>query len=114
MSISEAVEREGGEGMIEVGQVVSWMSQGRGQKKLKKGIVRAIVEPGENLLEKCPEVYITPVSRSRFRRVSSRRRVVIEEPRDGRGGKHYSRFYAPLLSVVERNLKGGEQIDNQS
>jgi len=100
--------------MIQVGQVVSWKSQGRGQKKLKKGIVRAIVEPGENLLEKCPEVYITPVSRSRFRRVSSRRRVVIEEPRDGRGGKHYSRFYAPLLSVVEKNTRGGEQIGNQS
>jgi hypothetical protein len=87
--------------MVEVGQVVSWQTQGRGRKKLKKGIVRAIVEPGENLLQKCPDVRFTPLSRSRFQAVSSKRRVLIEEPRDGRGGRHYSKFYAPSVSVVE-------------
>lgn len=87
----------GGVEMIRVGQVVSWMSR---RKRLKKGIVRAIVEPGENLLEKCPDVRFTPLSRSRFQAVSSQRRVLIEEPRDGRGGRHYSKFYAPSVSTV--------------
>lgn len=95
--------------MIEVGQVVSWSQR----KKLKKGIVRAIVEPGENLLEKCPDVRFTPLSRSRFQAVSSKWRVLIEEPRDGRGGKHYSRFYAPLLTVLEKNLERRKQNGNQ-
>ena len=97
--------------MIRVGQVVSWMSR---RKRLKKGIVRAIVEPGENLLEKCPEVRFASFSRSQFQAVSQVSRVLVEEPRDGRGGRHYSKFYAPLLSVVEKNTRGGEQIGNQS
>jgi hypothetical protein len=86
--------------MLEIGQVVSWLSQGGGRTKPRRGIVRAVIEPGENLLEKCPEVRFTPLGRSRFQAVSSKRRVLIEEPRDGRGGRHYSKFYAPLLSTV--------------
>jgi hypothetical protein len=86
--------------MLEIGQVITWKSQGRGRWKPKKGIVRAIIEPGEDLLQKCPDVRFTPLSRSRFQAVSSKRRVLIEEPRDGRGGRHYSKFYAPLLSTV--------------
>ncbi|MDD2283064.1 MAG: hypothetical protein PHD92_06690, partial [Eubacteriales bacterium] len=70
------------------------------------------VEPGENLLEKCPEIFFTPMSRSRFRNVSRRRRVLIEAPKDGRGGRHYSDFYVPPMSAVEKNIKGGEQSDN--
>ena len=111
---SETIKQEGGEVMIQVGQVVSWQSQGGGHRKLKKGIVRAIVEPGENLLGKCPEILFTPISRSRFRNVSRRRRVLIEVPKDGRGGRHYSDFYAPPMSAVEKNIKRGEQIDNQN
>ena len=87
---------------------------GRRAPETKKGIVRAIVEPGENLLEKCPEILFTPISRSRFRNVSRRRRVLIEVPKDGRGGRHYSDFYAPPMSAVEKNIKRGEQIDNQN
>ncbi len=94
--------------MIEVGQVVSWKSR----RRLKKGIVRAIILPGENLLEKCPEVRFAPFSRSQFQEVSQVHRVLVEESRDGRGGRHYSRFYAPLLSVLEKNLERRKQIGN--
>lgn len=83
--------------MIQVGQIVSWKSRGR----YHDGIVRAIIEPGEDLLKKCPEICFTPLSRSRFRAVSNIRRVLVEEPRDGRGGKHYSRFYAPPAWMVK-------------
>lgn len=96
--------------MIKVDQVVSWKHRGRRHK----GVVCAIVHPGENAFEKYPYLQFTPGARARFQERSDSTRVIIEEPRDGRGGKHYSRFYAPLLSVVERNLKGGEQIGNQA
>lgn len=84
--------------MIQVGQIVAWKARGR----YHEGIVRAIIEPGENIFRKCPEIRHTPYSRSRFRSVSSKHRVLVEVPRDGRGGRHYSQFYAPLMSVVER------------
>ena len=35
--------------MIQVGELVSWETRGGGKKKLKKGIVRAIIEPGREL-----------------------------------------------------------------
>jgi hypothetical protein len=96
--------------VLKTGQVITWINRG----KVKRGIIRAIVKPGENLLEKCPEVRFASFSRSQFQAVSQVSRVLVEEPRDGRGGRHYSKFYAPLLSVVEKNTRGGEQIGNQS
>jgi hypothetical protein len=92
--------------LVQIGQVVSWQSQGGGHTKPRKGIVRAIIEPGENILEKCPEVRFAPLGRSRFRAVSSQRRVLLEEPRDGRGGRHYSKFYAPSVTAVVNSCGG--------
>lgn len=87
--------------MLKVGQVVSWQSQGRGRWKPKKGIVRAVIEPGEKASQVYPELSLTPRSRLKFQLVSDVRRVLVEIPKDGRGCRHYSEFYAPLLSVVK-------------
>ena len=94
--------------MIQVGEVVSWESQGGGKKKLKKGIARAIIEPGQRASEVCPELSFVPKTRRNFRLVSSVKRVLVEEPRDSANGRrHYSKFYAPPLAIIERSAKEG-------
>lgn len=94
--------------MIQVGELVSWESQGGGKKKLKKGIVRAIIEPGQRASEVCPELAFVPLARRRFRLVSQVKRVLVEEHRDSfNGRRHYSKFYAPPLATVEKYAKEG-------
>lgn len=94
--------------MIQVGELVSWETQGGGKKKLKKGIARAIIEPGQRASEVCPELAFVPLARRRFRLVSQVKRVLVEEPRDSANGrKHYSKFYAPPLAAVEKYAKEG-------
>lgn len=101
----------GSDGMIEIGQLVSWKSHGGSRALPKKGIVRAVIEPGERASRVCPELAWLPRNRRNFRLVSRMRRVLIEVPRDGRGCRHYSVFYAPPLSVVERSIGEGDVGD---
>jgi len=90
--------------MVKVDQVVSWIYRGR----RLKGIVRAVVEPGEDALQKCPHLQFTPEARAHFRHVSDVRRVLIESHRDSPNGRrHYARFYMPPLSAIERGEASG-------
>lgn len=95
---------------IAVEDVVAWRNKG----KRHKGTVCAFVFPGENAFEKYPFLQFAPGAKRRFQARSDQTRVIVEEPRDGRGGKHFSRFYAPLLLVLEKNLErrgnGGERF----
>ena len=92
--------------MVQIGQVVSWSTQGMGRTRLRKGIVRAVIEPGQKASEVCPELTWIPMARRNFKLVSQNRRVLVEEPRDGRGGRHCSKFYAPVLAAVVNSMEG--------
>lgn len=107
-SLAETIKQEGGEGMIQVGELVSWETRAGGRRRLKKGIAKAVIEPGQKATEVYPELACVPLARRRFRLVSQVKRVLVEEPRDSANGRrHYSKFYAPPLAAVEKYAKEG-------
>ena len=86
--------------------MVSWQSQGGGKKKIRSGIAKAVIEPGQKATEVYPELACVPLARRRFRLVSQVKRVLVEEPRDSfNGRRHYPKFYAPPLATVEKYAK---------
>jgi hypothetical protein len=96
-------KKRGGEIVIQIGELVSWETQGGGKKKIRSGIAKAVIEPGQKATEVYPELACVPSTRRNFRLISSVKRVLVEEPRDSfNGRRHYSKFYAPPLALVER------------
>lgn len=94
--------------MIQVGELVSRETRAGGRRRLKKGIAKAVIEPGQKATEVCPELAFVPLARRRFRLVSQVKRVLVEEHRDSfNGRRHYSKFYAPPLAAVEKYAKEG-------
>lgn len=88
--------------------MVSWQSQGGGKKKIRSGIAKAVIEPGQKATEVYPELACVPSTRRNFRLISSVKRVLVEEHRDSfNGRRHYSKFYAPPLAIIERSAKEG-------
>ena len=105
---SETIKQEGGEVMIQIGELVSWQTQGGGKKKIRSGIAKAVIEPGQKATEVYPELACVPSTRRNFKLISSVKRVLVEEPRDSfNGRRHYSKFYAPPLATVEKYAKEG-------
>lgn len=94
--------------MIQIGEVVNWQTNAGGRRRIKSGIARAIIEPGQRATEICPELAFVPRTRRNFRLVSNVKRVLVEEHRDSfNGRRHYSKFYAPPLAAVEKYAKEG-------
>lgn len=94
--------------MIQIGEVVNWQTNAGGRRRIKSGIARAIIEPGQRATEICPELAFVPRTRRNFRLVSNVKRVLVEEHRDSfNGRRHYSKFYAPPLALVEKHSKEG-------
>lgn len=94
----------GSDVLIEIGQVVTWKSNGGSRSLPKKGIVRAFIEPGKKASRVYPELACVSQNRRNFRSVSRVRRVLVEVPRDDRGCRHYSVFYAPPATTVESQI----------
>ena len=87
-----------------VGQAVSWKNRGR----YHSGIVRAIVEPGEDVLRKFPDLLFTPEARAQFQNVSGVQRVLVEEPRDGQWQEG---IISEILCSADRaGLRGEEEV----
>ncbi|WP_309479417.1 hypothetical protein [Brevibacillus agri] len=87
---------------MQIGDKVKWASQANGIWKEKRGVLRAILGPDDDVYDVLPPGL--PKSRFKGSRRSLNRRALVEVPRGGKS--KLSDFYAPYLSVLEKI--GGE------